>query len=77
MKKSLTIPTHTLDKWKSAVITRRGEATLIERGLKAMCLGMGALSPCLKMQLKEEGTKRSRRLILLARLQADGPNKNT
>jgi hypothetical protein len=31
---------------------------LIERELKAMCLGMGARSPCLKMQLKEEGTKK-------------------
>jgi hypothetical protein len=58
MKKSSTIPTHTPGKSKSVVITRQGEVMLIERELKAMCLVMGARSPCLKMQLKEEGTKK-------------------
>jgi hypothetical protein len=64
MKKFSTILTHILDKWRSVVITRLGEVTLIERELKAMYLGnMGNRSQCLKMLLKEEGTKRLLRLI--------------
>lgn len=44
--------------------TMQKEVTLIERELKATCLGnMGGLSQRSKTLLKEEGTKRSRRPI--------------
>jgi hypothetical protein len=64
MKKFSTIPTLTQDKLRSVETIRLREVTLIERELKVTCLGnLGAPSQCHKTQLKEEGTKRSRRQI--------------